>query len=210
MPFSKPNVNGQEAMAKEGLLDMVLLGVVRASGGGKPWVAAVRPVQSTEVDSMRNEVEVRGTLSAQCDFVLESGCNDGQNPVLVLMAKVDGSPVGFFAFRQAFSDENGHLRKSVELVKWQDCRVLVGSVNIVSDYGPLLSGRERRILAGLTDGQDAIGSKLLCLWLSFGRRRVLGGESFYQFLKQVVAFAPRRWLLREWRVVAGILEGQRG
>ena len=145
---------------------MTMVGVVRAAGGGKPWVSAVRPVQSDEVDSMRDELEVQGVASAQCDFVLESGVNNGHNPVLVFMAKVDGSPVGLFAFRQASSDENGHLRKSVELVKWQDCRVLVGSMNIVSDYGPLLSGRERRILAGLTDGQEAIGSKLLCLWLS--------------------------------------------
>ena len=35
-----------------------------------------------------------------------------------------------------------------------------------------------------------MGSKLLCLWLSFGRRKVMGAGSFYEFLKQVVAFAP--------------------
>ena len=62
MALSKPNVSGQEAMAQEGLRDLCLLGVVRASGGAKPWVATLRPVQSIEVDSLRNEVEVQGNL----------------------------------------------------------------------------------------------------------------------------------------------------
>ena len=117
MAVSKPVMTGQEVMARESLLDLTLVGVIRASGGGKPWVSIVRPVHAGEVDSMRHELEVRGTMSAQCDFSLDQGVNNGQNPVLVVCAKVDASPVSLFAFRQATVSEDGHLTKSAPSVR---------------------------------------------------------------------------------------------
>ena len=191
MSVSKPSMTGQEIMIRDGLWDCCIIGVIRASGGGKPWVSSLRPVKAADLEaSLRHDLEVQGIVSAQCDFILEMEVKDGLVPVLVVCAKVDASPVGLFCFRRGAISADGRLKITVELVHWDDCRLIAGSMNIVSDYGPVLAGRERVMLQALTDIQSGLGSKLLCLWLSFGRRRRMDGGSFFAFVKGIICLGP--------------------
>jgi len=119
MSVSKPAMTGPEIMIRDGLMDCTVMGVIRASGGGKPWVSTLRPVMAGDLESsLRHELEVRGIVSAQCDFVLEMEVKDGLVPVLVVLAKVDASPVCLFCFRRGTVSQDGRLKITVELVNW--------------------------------------------------------------------------------------------
>ena len=109
---------------------------------------------------MRCEVEFQGTVSAAVDFALTSVMEHGLQSMKVVMAKVDGSAVSLCCFRSAIIDEHGRVKKAVEEVCLDECRLLAGSMDIVSDYGDLLSGRERRLMASLTDeSQEPLGRR---------------------------------------------------